>query len=243
MAQGAGLVDVGGAAATELAADPASLAFGNASSPRWRLAQLIQLRNVSLRRLRVDVSVDVANEGAAAVDFSVRPAHFFLGTGRTLNLHVRAHVASAIDGDAPLEGTVTVTPASGAAIRIPWVITFGPRLDATLSGVRLSSHAFKPSDVQPALLSFVAGSVPKTQTGQNVRPLALVDLELWSPTGGRIGLLARMRDVLPGRYSYGVTGRDPTGQLLPSGDYVLRLVAYPTAGGGPAVRTMKFRIE
>jgi hypothetical protein len=31
--------------------------------------------------------------------------------------------------------------------------------------------------------------------------------------------------------------------VLPSSDYVLRLVAYPTAGGKPTVRTVKFRIE
>ncbi|MFL5966880.1 MAG: S8 family serine peptidase [Gaiellaceae bacterium] len=242
-AQGAGLVDVGGAAATEVTASPASLAVGRATSTSWRLAQRIQLRNVSLRRLRLDVSVDVANEGAAAVDFTVRPQHFFLGPGRTINIHVRAHVTSAIDGDAPLEGNVVVQPVAGAAIHVPWVLTFGPPLVAALSAVRLSSHSFRPSDVKPALLSFVAGAVPKTDSGQDVRPLALVDLELWSPTGGRIGLLARMRDVLPGRYSYGVTGRDPTGQVLPSSDYVLRLVGYPTAGGKPTVRTVKFRIE
>ena len=242
-AQGTGLVDVGGAAATEVTAEPSSLAFGRATSTSWRLRQRIQLRNVSVRRLLLDVSVAVTKEGAAATDFSVRPAHFYLGAGRTINVHIRGHVTSAIDGGEPVEGTVSVQPYAGAAIRVPWAITFGRPLTAALSSVRLSSHSFRPSDVKPALLSFVAGSVPRTQSGQDVRPLALVDLELWSPTGGRIGLLARMRDVLPGRYSYGVTGRDPTGQLLPSSDYVLRLVAYPTAGGKPTVRTMRFRIE
>jgi hypothetical protein len=52
-----------------------------------------------------------------------------------------------------------------------------------------------------------------------------------------------MRDVLPGRYSYGVTGRDPTGSILPSGDYVLKLIAYPTDGSGTTVRTVPFTIK
>jgi hypothetical protein len=123
------------------------------------------------------------------------------------------------------------------------MITFGPRIRASLSRVHLSAHSFRPSDTRPTLLSFVAGGVPRTNGGQDVRPLSRLDLELWSRTGGRIGLLASMRDVLPGRYSYGVTGRDPTGQLLPAGDYSLRLIGYPTDGGPPTVRTLSFTIQ
>ena len=70
-----------------------------------------------------------------------------------------------------------------------------------------------------------------------------LDLDLWSPGGGRIGLLARLRDVLPGRYSFGVTGRDPTGQVLPNGDYQLRLFAYGTEPGPPTARTVTFTIK
>jgi hypothetical protein len=76
-----------------------------------------------------------------------------------------------------------------------------------------------------------------------VQPLSRLDLELWSPAGGRIGLLARLRDVLPGRYSFGVTGRDPTGAVLPAGDYQLRLVAFGTDTGPPTVRTIGFAIK
>ena len=107
----------------------------------------------------------------------------------------------------------------------------------------MPSHTITPSDTKPTLLSFVAGAVPQSDAGQDVRPLAQLDLELWSPAGGRVGLLARMRDVLPGRYSYGVTGRDPSGAILPAGDYVLKLVAYPTDNGRPTLRTIRFRIK
>jgi subtilisin family serine protease len=242
-AQGAGLVDVGGAAATEMTAFPTSLALGRATSVHWRTRQQLQLRNVSVRRLRVALDVDVAREGAAAVDFRIRPQEFFLGAGRTINFHVTARVTSAIDGDAPVQGAIVVRPVSGNAIRIPWVITFGPRSSAALSAVHLSGHSFLPSDTKPALLSFLAGAVPRSDAGQDVRAVQLIDLELWSRTGGRVGLLARLRDVLPGRYSYGVTGRDPTGATLPAGDYTLKLIAYPTDRSPPTVRTVPFSIK
>jgi hypothetical protein len=40
-----------------------------------------------------------------------------------------------------------------------------------------------------------------------------------------------------------VTGRDPTGQVLPSGEYQLRLVAYATDEGPPTIRTITFTIK
>ena len=50
-------------------------------------------------------------------------------------------------------------------------------------------------------------------------------------------------DVLPGRYSFGVTGRDPTGAVLPSGEYQLRLLAFATDAGPPTARTVGFTIK
>ena len=236
-------MDIGEAAATEVTALPTSLALGRATSPRWNTRQQIRLENVSIRRLRLSLGVDVASEGAAAVQFTIRPKEFFVGAGRTVNVQIGVRVTSAIDGNAPVQGVLLVEPAAGNTIRIPWVITFGPSPRAALTAVRLSSRTITPSDTKPTLLSFVAGAVPQSDAGQDVRPLAQLDLELWSPAGGRVGLLARMRDVLPGRYSYGVTGRDPSGAILPAGDYVLKLVAYPTDNGRPTLRTIRFRIK
>jgi hypothetical protein len=156
---------------------------------------------------------------------------------------VQARATSKLEGTAPAEGVLIVTPAAGRAIRVPWTIVFGRRRPAELTTVRLSQRAFTPSDAAPALLSFVAGSVRRSAAASDVLPLSRLDLELWSPAGGRIGLLARLRDVLPGRYSFGVTGRDPTGSVLPSGDYQLRLVAFGTDVGPPTVRTLGFTIS
>jgi hypothetical protein len=242
-AQGAGLLDLGGATATEIAASPASLGLGRAGSRRWRTEQELVLRNVSFRRLLLSAAVSISHEGAAAVQFDVQPQRFSLGPGRSIRIHVRARVASKLEGTAPADGVLLVTPAAGREIRVPWTIVFGPRRPAGLASVRLSAHAFTPSDAAPALLSFVAGSVVRSGGEPDVLPLSRLDLELWSPAGGRIGLLARLRDVLPGRYSFGVTGRDPTGAVLPSGDYQLRLVAFGTDAGPPTIRTIGFTIK
>jgi hypothetical protein len=242
-AQGAGLLDLGGATATEVAASPASLGLGRAGSRRWRTEQELVLRNVSFRRLLLSAAVSVSHEGAAAVQFDVQPQRFSLGPGRSIRIHVRARVASKLAGTAPADGVLLVTPVAGREIRVPWTIVFGPQRPAGLASVRLSAHAFTPNDAAPALLSFVAGSVVRSGGQPDVLPLSRLDLELWSPAGGRIGLLARLRDVLPGRYSFGVTGRDPTGAVLPSGDYQLRLVAFGTDAGPPTIRTIGFTIK
>jgi len=238
-AQGAGLIDVGGATATEFAASPTSLAFGRAGGSKWRGEQVIAIRNVSYRRVILTFGVDVTRDGAAPVQFEVRPLQVSLPAGQTVHVHVRARLSAQLQGTAPAEGLFVATPASGAAVHVPWTILFGQRAEPGLTAVRLSMRAFHPSDAAPVLLSFVAGSVAEG----GVQPLTRLDLELWSPDGGRIGLLARLRDVLPGRYSFGVTGRDPTGQVLPSGNYQLRLLAYGTEPGPPTVKTLPFTIK
>jgi Subtilase family len=242
-AQGAGLVDVGGATATEIGATPATLAFGRADGRTWRGDQEFVLRNLSFRPLTLGVDVRVTREGAASVRLKARPNGFTLEPGRSIRIHVRARVTSGLEGDAPTAGVVVVTPVAGREIRVPWTILFGERRLPDLTAVRLSTRSFAPSDTAPALLSFVAGSVRRSGGLTDVLPLSRLDLELWSPTGGRIGLLARLRDVLPGRYSFGVTGRDPTGAVLPKGEYQLRLIASGTDNGPPTIRTITFAIK
>jgi minor extracellular serine protease Vpr len=242
-AQGAGLIDVGGATATEVTAAPASLAFKRATGSKWRTEEVVALRNVSFRRLILSLHVDVSHEGAGPLEFDVKPARISLAAGRTVRVRVRARVTGRPEGGAPAEGLLVVTPAAGREVHVPWTILFGPRAEPALGAVRLSLHSFRPSDAASALLSFVAGSVAREAGRAAVQPLSRLDLELWSPDGGRIGLLARLRDVLPGRYSFGVTGRDPSGAVLPSGDYQLRLLGYGTDPGPPTVKTVSFSIK
>src|SRR5439155_757185 len=149
-AQGVGLIDVGGATATEVGASPTTLAFGRAAGRKWRGEQEFLLRNLSFRPLTLGLDVRVANEGAASVRLDVRPQRLTLAAGRAIRVHVRARVSSGLEGDAPTEGVVLVTPVAGREIRVPWTILFGERGLPGLASVRLSTRAFAPSDAAPA---------------------------------------------------------------------------------------------
>jgi hypothetical protein len=75
-----------------------------------------------------------------------------------------------------------------------------------------------------------------------VHPVARLDLELFTEDGKLIGNVGRLRDVLPGRFAFALTGRDPGGQALDAGIYRLRVSAYPAGGGLPTRRSLLFEI-
>jgi hypothetical protein len=122
------------------------------------------------------------------------------------------------------------------------VITFGPPPLGLISGVALSAGSFKPSDTTPAVLSLRAGRVTTSPTGIEVQPVAKLDVQLWRGRN-RLGLLARLRDLLPGRVAIGLTGRGPDGTPLPAGRYRIQLVAEPTNRGPSTSRTIGFTIR
>jgi hypothetical protein len=97
--------------------------------------------------------------------------------------------------------------------------------------------------VTPALLAIDAGRVLGVAGAPEIRPLQLLDVDLWRADGTRVGLLARLRDVLPGRYTFGLTGRDPSGQLLPPGNYVIKIVGYPVDGRPLSRRRVPFTLR
>jgi subtilisin family serine protease len=241
--QGAGLVDGGAAAAGEIAVEPWSLAFGGARGPGWHRTQTLLVRNVSTRPVGIRIRIERATEGAAAVRFSARPAHLLLRRGASVRIPLRARIASALEGTAPATGAVVVQPIGDQPLRIPWAITFGrPRRDL-LGDVVLKPTVFRPSDVRPSLLAVQAGRVVRANGRDEIQPLDRLDITLWNRRGAKLGLLARLRDVLPGSYQFGLTGRSPAGALLDRGRYRLKLVAYPTAPGPATVRWVGFRIR
>ena len=73
--------------------------------------------------------------------------------------------------------------------------------------------------------------------------MSRLDIELWTSSGKRIGVIARQRNLLPGRYTFGITGRDPGGQRLKAGPYRLRVLAFPTGSGRATSRFLPFRIR
>ncbi|HEX2428872.1 MAG TPA: hypothetical protein VHI53_13150, partial [Gaiellaceae bacterium] len=88
--------------------------------------------------------------------------------------------------------------------------------------------------------SFVAGSVTGA-TDPQVRGVELLEIELWRE-GTRLGLLATRRDVLPGRYTFGLTGRGPTGERLRRGSYLIRVVAHPGDGTREQSDKIEYRV-
>ena len=228
--QGAGSVDVGASVAGELAASPATLAFGRSTGAGWRVKASFTLTNLSTRTVRTTVSVRTQDEGAAAVDFIVRPNRARLLPGQSVLVHVNALTASAPSGSSTADGTIVAGIEGGGGIHVPWAIAFGPGDVDLIAHATLSSTSFKRSDVTPALLSIDAGRVLDVAGRPEVRPLALLDVDLWRADGTRIGLLVRLRDVLPGRYTFGLTGRDPSGKPLPPGKYVVKIIGYPVEG-------------
>jgi Subtilase family/PA domain len=243
-AQGAGMLDVGAAAAAEVAAEPVSFALGRADDVGWQAAVELRVRNVSTRRIQVAVSVDNTSLGAANVSFSLKPDRFTLRPRKTRRVRVEALVTTEPLGRRSAEGVIVVRTGGGGRLRIPWVITFGGPTTNVLGAAQLSASSFRPSDVRPTLLTLRAGKVIRTVAGEEVRPVRRLDVELVRANGEQLGFLARLRNLIPGHVTIGITGRDPDGELLDPGGYRLRITAWPTERGAPASRAVvRFRIR
>src|SRR4029077_20050501 len=112
-----------------------------------------------------------------------------------------------------------------------------------IGSVQLSSTAFKPSDVKPAVLLVEVGRVERTAAGIALEPALRLDIRLRDNAGKDLGLLARVRDVLPGHYTFGLTGRGPHGRVLPAGRYALTLLAYPAPSVRAVTRSVVFTLR
>jgi hypothetical protein len=243
VAQGSGLVDPGAAAAAELAADPVALSFGRASGTDWRRTLTATVRNVSSRRLTLRLTVERHDFPASETTFALSRARLTLGPGKTAKVRVKASVSRPEEGGPPAEGVVVARPAAGIPLRIPFAVAFAPERPLLLGPVRLSQRAFEPSETKPAVLTVRAGSVRTLGGIDEIEPLSRLDVEIWTGEGERLGVIARVRDVLPGRFTFGITGRGPEGESLAAGPYRLRLLAYPTGPGRPDAKTLQFTLK
>jgi minor extracellular serine protease Vpr len=242
--EGAGVVDPAAAAAADLVVTPATLAFGRATSKAWSETRNLTVKNVSSRALRVGFGYASDVAGPSVVTFTAEPARLNLGPGAsaevTLGVQAPAGVGNGITG-------VVVASATGARpARIPWAIAPRPARNALVMLSGLSDWEFRPSKSAPTVVAFQAGRVVDAGAGEAIEPLGILDLELWTARGKKLGILARLRDLLPGRYAFGLTGRDPNGKILPPGTYVLRLRAQPVDaedGAPPSTVQTVFRIK
>ena len=226
-AQGGGGIDPLAALAVEAVATPAAVGFGAADEPGWTSVRRVSVRNVSSRRLTIAIAGET--EGIAGVSVTAAPARIRLRPGQQRRVTLTARVAFLPRGLGAIEGRARLEIAGGGRVAVPWAVAL-PIGGAPLIGdVSLTPRSFRASDRAPAVLTVQAGQVEHVAGRRQLRPVARLDVELWRG-GTRLGVLARLRDVLPGRFAFGLTGRGPGGGGLASGAYRLRVVATPPQG-------------
>ena len=239
---GGGTLRLGASAVGEVAAQPTTLGFGLWGGKRWHGTRTIVVRNVSTRALRLSISATTTGE-SEAVGFTIKPDNVVLGIGKAKRIKIRV-VAPTQSRSRVLTGAIQVAPNGSSTLRVPWALVFS-RPDANLlERVTLSDDSFPPSDTNPAVLTVQAGNVVRDD-GIQIAPVSRLDVLLYSASGRYLGVMARLRDLLPGSYSFGITGRGPTSAVLAPGSYELRLAAWPTLprGAKPTRAQLTFRIE
>jgi hypothetical protein len=235
-----GTVDVPVAAATELVADPATLALGTAFANGAQVGDILTLRNVSRRRL--EVALDPAAAGSGA-DVVLTESRVSLAPGESVDVGVLATVPTLPTVPGALTGAIRVVPEFAQAFRVPWAVAAPVDGRPLLAGVRLSQTTFVPSDVNPVVLDVGAGRVDGTIGQPQLLPLTTLEVELLRGDGHLLGTLVTLRDVLPGHYRFGITGRDAGSRRLRPGSYRLRVVATPVGAGTVDTRDVPFRIR
>ena len=224
-AVGGGLLRLGASAVGELATTPTSLGFGIWEGPRWHATRFVTVRNVSSRRLEVSAKVSSGGD-SEALRFKVSPDHFVVRAGRARR--VKVTVRAPAEGSAQVvTGTIDLRASGSHTLHLPWALLFHGETANLLGSATISDKSFAASDTDPAILSVQAGALVRDK-GLQIEPLRRLDILLYSGSGRFLGVMARLRDLLPGSYSFGITGRGPTSARLAPGAYELRLAAWPT---------------
>jgi hypothetical protein len=241
-AVGAGALRAGASAVGELAATPLSLGFGVWQGRRWHATRTVVVRNVSTRRLRVAVTAS-ADNASESLRFRITPETFTVAAGRARQVRVTV-TARAAPTDRVVTGAIELAPAGSQTLRVPWALLFRTAHGPLLGHLSLSSSSFAPSDTNPAILSLQAGAVVRDD-GLQILPVRRLDILLYTAAGRFVGVMARLRDLLPGSYSFGITGRGPSSVRLPAGTYELRLAAWPTLplAAKPTRAQVKFTVQ
>ena len=125
-------------------------------------------------------------------------------------------------------GTIIGRAAGGQALRIPWAIVFRADTGDLLGSAALTPTSFSPSDTTPAVLSVRAGRVVRDGGLADRAGRAASTSSSTRGAGRSSACSPRCATCFPARYSFGITGRGPTGSVLAPGGYEIRLVAWPT---------------
>ena len=235
-ASGAGVVDLRAAVQQEVFSEPSLISFGATGTAGAE--RVLRLTNVSTRRLSVSIgSAAIAPKG---VEIAVDPQHLRIRPGASTDVVVRADTSNLSSAAGAATGELVLRAGGASEVHVPWAVAVPADVDL-VSRVAITMTGTRVSDATPAALSFVAGSVTATPDPQ-VRAVELMDVELWRG-GTRLGLLARRRELLPGRYTFGLTGRGATGERLARGTYTIRLLAFPGDGTRKQADTIEYRVR
>lgn len=241
-ASGAGLVDLRAAVQQEVAAVPASISFGSVESApefdRFGLERTIRIHNVSTRTLVVRIgSTALAPKG---VEIFVEPDRLRLRAGGSADVLVRADTQDLSDQAGAATGELVLRAAGSQEAHVPWAVAVPERDVDLISGLTLRRTGPRLSDATPAVLGLVAGAVTASPEPQ-VRAVEALEVQLWR-ADALLGVLARRRELLPGRYTFGLTGRGPGGERLRRGTYSVRVVVRPGDGSRRQVESIAYLI-
>jgi minor extracellular serine protease Vpr len=233
-------VDPVASMAVELVSQPVSLGLGAVAKPKQRVERTITLTNVSRRPLSVSVDPGPAGRGGAVL--VAKPARGRIRPGRMLRVAVTATFPDIPRAPAALSGVLRVRVSAGTTLRVPWSVAVPTRGEPLVAIARLAPRRFVPSDLEPAVVTIRAGRVDGTPERPQLLPLERLEVQLLR--GDRsLGTLISLRDVLPGRYRFGLTGRGTRGGRLGRGDYTLRVVGVPVGGGEADTASTRFTVE
>lgn len=227
-ASGAGLLDLRSAVQQEIVVQPATLSFGVPGRSFVELERTLQVRNVSTRRLTI--SVQTSALAPKGVELTIAPRRLRIGPGRTATLELQADTSELSEQAGAATGELVLAVSESSEVHVPWAVAVPtPRADL-LTRVSLETGPDgRVSDATPAVLSLVAGALIPAP-GPQVRSLEMLEVQLRRRNGALIGVLSKRREVLPGRYTFGLTGRGPEGERLRRGTYVVRVIARPGDG-------------
>ena len=234
-AQGAGEIDAGAASAGEIAASPPTLALGWSTAPGRDVHAGFTLTNVSSRTLSADLAIRAQHEGTATVHFTLRPRRVSLAPGGSVLVHMDAVTASEAVGTGTADGAVVASVAGGGSLRVPWALAFAPAPVDPIAGASFARGSLT--------LTVDAGRVATAGGLDRIEPVARLDVLLSTASGRPLGVLDRIRDVLPGTYAFRLTGAGPAGKPLTRGRYVATVTAYPVDGGPAGSRSFAFVVR
>ena len=227
-AGGSGMLDLQAAVQQEVVAQPSTISFGTEPRGSLSIDRTFVLRNASSRVLSARV---VTTNAPVGVGITADPSTARLRPGESERITLTLGTGSLPSEATAATGTIVVRVGGSPSVRVPWGLAIPSPDVRLLSQVSLRTSTGPVSDVTPDVLSLVVGAVTAGPELQ-VRPVDVLQVQLWR-NGKLLGILARRRELLPGRYAFGLTGRGPDGSKLAPGRYQVRVVALPGDGTRP----------